>query len=299
VIAIFTKFDALDDEAYQELEDEGVPWEDAQIQVPTRSLENFGKLHLDSLYKRRYPLKDHVYLQDMNKPDADCYNLMEKTAAALTNNVLQTIFVSTQQNSLQLCIEYSVIWTSKKILKRGLKTLISSILDKQHHCIPEKILDKILLFTVTWFPIFDHDLILDMIVSSSSPSLYLKNIEGLFLVLSTIKSPELLSIIHSLAGAPPTVQQESQLCIALAIIWEHICLLPQDMKLEDKIAAAVKHYRRSPNLSAIIQAVDQTFEDDGKLILKRGKEYEPKREAFIERLVQITMDNCLSPELLN
>jgi hypothetical protein len=63
VIAIFTKCDALDDEAYQELEDEGIPWEDAQIQVPTRSLENFGKLHLDSLYKRRYPPKDHVYLR--------------------------------------------------------------------------------------------------------------------------------------------------------------------------------------------------------------------------------------------
>jgi len=69
--------------------------------------------------------------------------------------------------------------------------------------------------------------------------------------------------------------------------------------LEDKIAAAVKYYRRSPNSSAVIQTVDQTFKEDGKLILKRGKEYEPKREAFIERLVQITMDNCLSPELLN
>jgi len=131
---------------------------------------------------------------------------------------------------------------------------------------------------VVWFPIFDLKILVK---------------------LSTIKSPELLSIIHSLAGAPPTVQQESQLCIALAIIWEHICLLPKDIMLEDKIAAAVKYYRRSPNSSAVIQTVDQTFKEDGKLILKRGKEYEPKREAFIERLVQITMDNCLSPELLN
>jgi hypothetical protein len=81
--------------------------------------------------------------------------------------------------------------------------------------------------------------------------------------------------------------------LALAIIWEHICLLPKDMRLEAKIAAVVKHHRRSLNLSAAIQAVDQTFKEDGKLILKRGKEYEPKREAFIERLVQITMDNRL------
>jgi len=71
----------------------------------------------------------------MNKPDADCYNLLEKTADALTNNVIQALFVSTQQNSLELCIKHSVIWNSKKILKRGLKTFISSILDKQHHCI--------------------------------------------------------------------------------------------------------------------------------------------------------------------
>jgi len=280
VIAIFTKCDALDDEAYRELEDEGIPWEDAQIQVPTRSLENFGKLHLDSLYKRRYPPKDHVYLRDMNKPDADCYNLLEKTAAALTNNVLQALFVSTQQNKLELCIRYSVTWASKKILKRGLKTFISSILDKQHHCIPEKRLDNILLFTVIWFPIFDDNW-------------------KILTMLSTIKSPELLSIIHSLAGAPPTVQQESRLCIALTIIWEHICRLPKDMKLEDKIAAAIKHYRRSPNSSAVIQAVDQVFKEDGELILKRGKEYKPKREAFGKRLTQIALDNRLSTELLN
>jgi len=101
-----------------------------------------------------------------------------------------------------------------------------------------------------------------------------------------------------LAGAP-IVQQESQLCVALAIIWEYICLLPEDMKLEDKAAAAIKHYRKSPNSSAVIQAVDQAFKDDGKLILKMGKKYEPKREAFIERLIQITLDNRLSPELLN
>jgi len=114
-----------------------------------------------------------------------------------------------------------------------------------------------------------------------------------------MKSPELLPLIHSLVGAPPTVQQESRLCIALAIIWEHMCLLPEGMKLEDKIAAAVKCYKRSPNSSAVIQAVDQTFKEDGKLILKRGKENEPKREAFVKRLIQIALDNRLSPELLN
>jgi len=46
----------------------------------------------------------------MNEPEADCDSLIEQTAATLTNNVLQALFVSTQQNNLRLCIEYGLNW---------------------------------------------------------------------------------------------------------------------------------------------------------------------------------------------
>lgn len=43
----------------------------------------------------------------MNRPDINCPELTEKTAAVLNDN-LQLLFVSTQQNNLRLCIRYAV-----------------------------------------------------------------------------------------------------------------------------------------------------------------------------------------------
>ena len=66
MIAIFTKFDALDDKAYGDLEKEGMPWEEARRQAPVRAVADFEKEHLDSIYhKRKYPPKGHVYLRGM------------------------------------------------------------------------------------------------------------------------------------------------------------------------------------------------------------------------------------------
>jgi len=45
---------------------------------------------------------------DMNKDDADCEPLIERTAGALDNEVLKQLFVSTQQTNLEVCIKYAV-----------------------------------------------------------------------------------------------------------------------------------------------------------------------------------------------
>lgn len=45
---------------------------------------------------------------DMNKLEAKCPELTAQTASVLDDNVLQQLFVSTQQNNLELCIEYVV-----------------------------------------------------------------------------------------------------------------------------------------------------------------------------------------------
>ncbi len=44
----------------------------------------------------------------MNKPEADCHQLVDTVAAVLGNTGLQQLFVSTQRNNLELCIKYAV-----------------------------------------------------------------------------------------------------------------------------------------------------------------------------------------------
>lgn len=63
VIVIFTKFDALDDVAFNELDHEGVSFKVAKIQTPLRAVTNFEKMYLDRLNNREYPPKGHVYLR--------------------------------------------------------------------------------------------------------------------------------------------------------------------------------------------------------------------------------------------
>jgi hypothetical protein len=44
----------------------------------------------------------------MNKEENQCPELSKKTMDILDNNVLVNLFVSTQQNNLDLCIEMSI-----------------------------------------------------------------------------------------------------------------------------------------------------------------------------------------------
>jgi len=46
----------------------------------------------------------------MNKEENQCSELSKKTMDILDNNVLVNLFVSTQQNNLDLCIEMSIKW---------------------------------------------------------------------------------------------------------------------------------------------------------------------------------------------
>jgi hypothetical protein len=45
----------------------------------------------------------------MNKPETTCHELTKQTAAVLNDENLQLLFVSTQQNNLELCVEYAVM----------------------------------------------------------------------------------------------------------------------------------------------------------------------------------------------
>ena len=62
VIAVFTKFDALEKKAYQALRDNNCSWEEAKAQALDHAVAGF-KPHLEGLYKRPYPPKSHAYLR--------------------------------------------------------------------------------------------------------------------------------------------------------------------------------------------------------------------------------------------
>jgi hypothetical protein len=62
VIAVFTKFDALERKAYQALLDENSTWEEAKAQALQRAVVDFEP-QLNGLYQRPYPPQGHVYLR--------------------------------------------------------------------------------------------------------------------------------------------------------------------------------------------------------------------------------------------
>lgn len=69
MVAVLTKFDALDTKAFVELEDpEGdyqLSWEDAQMQAPRHAEANFEP-HLKFMYEKKFPPKGHVLLRGQN-----------------------------------------------------------------------------------------------------------------------------------------------------------------------------------------------------------------------------------------
>ena len=44
----------------------------------------------------------------MHKSGGDCNDLIEKTAAALSSKELQQLFLSTQQNNIEICLKYGI-----------------------------------------------------------------------------------------------------------------------------------------------------------------------------------------------
>ena len=44
----------------------------------------------------------------MHEPGGDCTELIKKTADALSGEKLQQLFLSTQQNNVELCLEYGM-----------------------------------------------------------------------------------------------------------------------------------------------------------------------------------------------
>ncbi|KAJ7235232.1 GTP-binding protein [Mycena rebaudengoi] len=108
VIAIFTMFDGLISEAFTQLKGDGHSRKDAKNKQAERAYEMLNTHFIEPLMSTRFRPSDHVRLDDMRAEDSSCNDLMEKTAKALNDNTLRLLFVSVQQNNIDLCIYYAV-----------------------------------------------------------------------------------------------------------------------------------------------------------------------------------------------
>ncbi|KAI6103978.1 GTP-binding protein [Pisolithus croceorrhizus] len=116
VIVLLTKADALQLDAMQELQDEGLTDDEAMEGVADIEREMLNE-HLARvkgwLNKSKFPPRDFQPLtgkySGMEQECADCSGLLACTANALNEEGLQKLLISTQQSSLAVCIEFAVM----------------------------------------------------------------------------------------------------------------------------------------------------------------------------------------------
>jgi len=125
VVLIFTKFDALELKCYSKLREEGKSHEEASIQVPELANKTLQEKYLPRVLGANFPPKTYLCLSGkisyahkfkkkfsqtlgLDKEENQCFELSEKTMNTLNNDVLVNLFVSTQKNNLNLCIEQAI-----------------------------------------------------------------------------------------------------------------------------------------------------------------------------------------------
>ncbi|KAJ7810147.1 hypothetical protein B0H14DRAFT_2607542 [Mycena olivaceomarginata] len=72
------------------------------------ALEMLTTDFVEPLKSTKFCPVQHLHLGNMQEADSTCNELMERTADALNNDALRLLFVSVQQNNIDLCISYAV-----------------------------------------------------------------------------------------------------------------------------------------------------------------------------------------------
>ncbi|KAG6900556.1 hypothetical protein C0995_003513 [Termitomyces sp. Mi166 len=103
VIAVFTKFDDLITQVYDDNLDEKENREKAKTLLKDLQAPLFGSA---------FPPRESVCVEDLHDDNGNHQEqvkvLIKKTAGSLDNLALKMLFVSVQQNNLELCIEYAI-----------------------------------------------------------------------------------------------------------------------------------------------------------------------------------------------
>ncbi|KAG9055297.1 hypothetical protein FS842_002550 [Serendipita sp. 407] len=147
VIAIFTKFDALDNRAFNKLKKEGKSRRESRELATQRAVVDFEAIYLKMMYKYTHPPKAHVYLRDMNMEGSKCGELMERTTSSLDDEVLQQLFVSTQRNNVEVCISYAMERDALPVIRQSAKSTVNR--DIKRDSVEAKEMIRSML---AWFP---------------------------------------------------------------------------------------------------------------------------------------------------
>ncbi|KAI6008886.1 GTP-binding protein [Pisolithus orientalis] len=112
VIVLLTKADALNFKAFEELMDRGFTEDEAVKEAPEEE-KQLQKGCLEKikgwLNELKFPPQSYLMLTGMEQESADCEELLNCTANALTEEGLQGLLISSQQSNLGLCMEFAIM----------------------------------------------------------------------------------------------------------------------------------------------------------------------------------------------
>ncbi|KDQ11630.1 hypothetical protein BOTBODRAFT_35289 [Botryobasidium botryosum FD-172 SS1] len=213
VIAIFTKFDALDSVAFSALSTQGVPFEEAQKRAPEHAQANFDHNLLPLIKKVAYPPRAVACLRNMHNTESPdtiqkaASELVERTEAALDNDALKVLLIQAQRANVELCMTGAV--NSGVITKAAQDAL------QQDPTTFNPLQDELIQEIFKWFPSiwvgsttmnhFSYPL--------TSNSLFLLQTSWTHQFISVI-TPLITSSLHSM---PPALQIISVGCAAVII----------------------------------------------------------------------------------
>lgn len=130
VIAIFTKMDALDERAFNQLLNEGASFEEADSKAPSLAKDKFERSYLRPLTVENVKNKPAYIVQlrgmlfrinstgepaqpfttypDMDKEGANCDELIMRTSQALNGNTLRLFSLSILRNDIESRIKHVI-----------------------------------------------------------------------------------------------------------------------------------------------------------------------------------------------
>ncbi|KAJ7602585.1 hypothetical protein B0H17DRAFT_969081, partial [Mycena rosella] len=108
VLMVFTKLDALRTQAFVQLTGQGVNLMQARELTTSRAQEMLNTHFRRPFMSTKRPPADYVPLDDLRKEHADCTDVLRTTVKALSEDPVRLLFVSSQRNSVDLCIYHAV-----------------------------------------------------------------------------------------------------------------------------------------------------------------------------------------------
>ncbi|KAJ7488034.1 hypothetical protein FB451DRAFT_731195 [Mycena latifolia] len=103
IIAVFTKFESLIDEAYDNLpEDDDSSDGDRDEEALKVAQSKFKATVLKAIQSTKYPPNQFVQLQNLNEAATKCVALTKKTYAAIQDETLSDLFALAQRNSVSV-----------------------------------------------------------------------------------------------------------------------------------------------------------------------------------------------------